>query len=271
MSEAVPITSLQNQRVKSAVRLRDRRGRQDQQRIIIDGAREIERALDAGCEILELFVRQEEVFPAAIELLQLKADAHGAEIIPVTHQVFGKLAFGNRAEGVVAVARPPHKTLDDLQLGPAPLVAVLEGIEKPGNVGAVLRSADGAGVDAVIVVDGATDLYNPNTIRASLGTAFTMPLMAAPASTTLDWLRRNHFRILTARVDARTSYTRATYQGPTAVVLGSEAYGLSDVWQGDQITPIFLPMRGAADSLNVSVTAALLFYEGLRQREPDGA
>ncbi len=267
MTETALITSLQNQRVKDAVRLRDRRGRQDQGRIIIDGTREIDRALNAGCAITELFVRQDDIVPTAIELLELKADACGAEIIPVTPQVFAKLAYGARAEGVVAIATPPNNSLADLQLGPTPLVAILEGVEKPGNVGAVIRSADGAGVAAVIVVDGATDLYNPNTIRASLGTAFSMPLLAAPAKTVRDWLMENRFQILAARVDAGTSYTQVSYQRATAVVLGSEATGLSDIWQGDAVTSIKLPMRGVADSLNVSVTAALLFYEALRQAD----
>ena len=266
MNESPTITSLQNRRVKDACRLRDRRGRQDQQRIIIDGTREINRALDAGCDVVELFVRQDDIFESAIELLQLKADACGVEIIPVTPQVFGKLAFGARSEGVVAVARPPHRTLAELRLGPNPVVAVLEGVEKPGNVGAVIRSADGAGVAAVIVVDGATDLYNPNAIRASLGTAFTVPLVAAPAETTRDWLEENGFQIVAARVGAGTNYADISYRRATALVLGSESQGLSDIWQGDAVTPISLPMLGVADSLNVSVTAALLFYEALRQR-----
>ncbi len=265
MTESPTITSLQNQRVKDACRLRDRRGRQDQQRIIIDGTREIDRALDANCDIIALFVRQDEVFETATELLQLKADARGVEIIPVTPQVFGKLAFGARAEGVVAVGRPPQKTLAELQLGPNPVVAILEGVEKPGNVGAVIRSADGAGVAAVIVVDGGTDLYNPNAIRASLGTAFSVPLVAASAKTARDWLEANNFQIIAARVGAGTNYTDISYRRATAHVLGSESSGLSDIWQGDAITPISLPMLGVADSLNVSVTAALLFYEALRQ------
>jgi TrmH family RNA methyltransferase len=145
------------------------------------------------------------------------------------------------------------------------VVAVLEGLEKPGNVGAVIRSADGAGVAAVIVVDGGTDLYNPNAIRASLGTAFTVPLVDAPAQTARDWLEANSFQILTARVGAGTNYTDISYGRATALVLGSESHGLSDIWQGDGVTPISLPMLGVADSLNVSVTAALLFYEALRQ------
>jgi TrmH family RNA methyltransferase len=164
------------------------------------------------------------------------------------------------------VARPPQTTLDDLRLPACPLVAVLEGVEKPGNVGAVLRSADAAGVSALIVADGGTDLYNPNTIRASLGTIFSMPVRAAPAPNVRDWLSSRQIPIFAARVDATTSYTDVDFTGPAAIVLGSEAAGLSQVWTAG-VTPIRLPMHGAADSLNVSATAAVLFYEVLRQRE----
>jgi len=177
------------------------------------------------------------------------------------------LAFGGRSEGVVAVALTPRHTLDELKLPDVPLVCVLEGVEKPGNVGAVLRSADGAGLDAVVVADPRTDLYNPNTIRASLGTVFTMPLVAAGTLETLDWLRRHNLAVIAARVDGAVPYTEVDFRGPAAIVLGSEAEGLSSAWSGDEITAVRLPMLGAADSLNVSATAAILFYEARRQRE----
>jgi TrmH family RNA methyltransferase len=148
----------------------------------------------------------------------------------------------------------------------APLIAVLEGVEKPGNVGAVLRSADAAGVSAVILADGRTDLYNPNAIRASSGTIFSMPVCEATSSDVLAWLRERGFRIAAARVDGSVPYTKVDYRGPTAIVLGSEATGLSPIWSGNDIQAVRLPMLGAADSLNVSVTAAVLFYEALRQR-----
>jgi TrmH family RNA methyltransferase len=145
-------------------------------------------------------------------------------------------------------------------------VAVLEGVEKPGNVGAVLRSADAAGVSAVILADPRTDLYNPNAIRASLGTIFTMPVCEAASGDVLARLREHECMILAARVDGAVPYTEVDYRRPTAIVLGSEAAGLSPIWTGDDIRAVRLPMRGVADSLNVSVTAAVLFYEALRQR-----
>jgi TrmH family RNA methyltransferase len=187
---------------------------------------------------------------------------------------------------VLGVAEMPRPTLESLTLGwdgtsfkgwggsstatpttpQNPLVAVLEGIEKPGNVGAVLRSADAAGLSAVIVAAPRTDLYNPNAIRASLGTIFTMRVCEAASSEALAWLRQRKFTILAARVDGSVSYTEADYRGPTAIVLGSEAEGLSPMWTGDDIAAVRLPMLGAADSLNISATAAVLFYEAMRQR-----
>jgi TrmH family RNA methyltransferase len=176
------------------------------------------------------------------------------------------LAFGERAEGVlgVAVARTP--TLRDLKLPANPLIAVLEGVEKPGNLGAVLRSADGAGVSAVIVADGVSDLYNPNTIRGSLGTVFSLPMAVATSREAIAWLRHQGIRMCAAWVDAPVDYTAVDYRGAVALVLGSEAQGLSDIWSVDDVVRIRLPMLGIADSLNVSATAAVLFYEALRQR-----
>ncbi len=163
------ITSRQNPRVKDAVRLRTRRGRQRQGRFVIDGAREIARAVAAGIRPVEAFVCEGRRDGELVESLWRA----GAEIFPVTAEVYEKLRFGERDEvGVVVVAETPERGLDDLQLPAEPLVAVVEGVEKPGNLGAILRSADAAGVDAVIVADGATDLFNPNTIRTSLGTVF---------------------------------------------------------------------------------------------------
>jgi TrmH family RNA methyltransferase len=194
------------------------------------------------------------------------AESSRAVVLPVTVEVFAKLAYGERAEGVVGVAATPDASLARLVLPDFPLVAVLEGTEKPGNVGAVLRSADGAGVAAVVVAGGRTDLYNPNAIRASLGTIFTVPIAAAEAEETLTWLRQRGLAIYATRPDAAHDYTAADLSRPAAVVLGSEAEGLSANWNAADITPIRVPMRGVADSLNVSATAAVIFYEALRQR-----
>jgi TrmH family RNA methyltransferase len=262
------ITSLHNPRVKDAVRLRDRRHREKQQRIVIDGARELGRAIAAGVRIVEAFICE----PLAIgdesrQTLQAIARC-GCEVLPVNELVFEKLAFGQRVDGILGVAEMPRPTLQTLTIsGDNPLIAVLEGVEKPGNFGAVLRSADAAGVSAVIAADGRTDLFNPNAIRASLGTIFSMPICETTSGEVVAWLRERRFAMYAARVDGSAPYTEVDYRGPTAIVLGSEATGLSPVWTGQDIRAIRLPMLGAADSLNVSVTAAVLFYEALRQKD----
>ncbi len=260
------ITSLQNPRVRAAARLRDRRQRQTQGRILIDGTREILRGLEGGLRLIEVFVCKDLCRdPLCGPLIDRLVEA-GAEILEVAPAVFEKLAFGDRAEGLLAVAELPLARLADLVLGDDPLVAVLERVEKPGNVGAVLRTADAAGVSALVVADARTDLYNPNAIRASLGTIFTLPVVQATTEETLSWLRSRRLTIFAARVDAAMRYTEADFRGPAAIVLGSEAEGLTPAWSSAEIRAVSLPMRGAADSLNVSATAAVLFYEALRQR-----
>ncbi len=260
------ITSLQNPRVKKAARLRDRRGRELQGRIIIDGARELRRAIEAGIRPDEVFVCEELCTGEdARRVLGLLADL-SADVVRVSQHVFSKIAFGERAEGVVGVAPAPQPTLADLKLRDAPLVAVLENVEKPGNLGAVLRSADGAAVDALVAADGGTDLFNPNAIRASLGTIFTLSVCAASSEETLAWLRKRKLTIFVARVDGAVGHTEADFTGPAAIVLGNEARGVSDVWRCDDTIGVKLPMLGTADSLNVSAAAAVFFYEALRQR-----
>jgi TrmH family RNA methyltransferase len=260
------ITSLQNPRVKDAIRLRSARHRHKQQRFLIDGARELARAIAAGVPLVESFVCESLcASPKSRLALNLLRQTAG-ELWQVNEAVFAKLAFGERAEGVLAVAQLPQTSLDRLQpRGPGP-IAVIEGVEKPGNVGAILRSADAAGVSAVLVADPATDLYNPNCIRASLGAVFGLPLCVTTSAAALEWLRRRGMRMFAARVDGQLDYAAADLSGAVAIILGSEAEGLSPPWQAADVTAIRLPMAGVVDSLNVSATAAVLFYESLRQR-----
>ena len=260
------ITSLHNPRVKDAIRLRSARHRQKQQRFLIDGARELVRAIAAAVPLVETFVCESLcTSPESRLALNLLRQAPG-EQWQVSEGVFARLAFGERAEGFLAVARTPQSSLADLRpRGPGP-IAVIEGVEKPGNVGAILRSADAAGVSAVLVADPATDIYNPNCIRASLGAVFSIPLCATMSAAALDWLRQRGTPMFAARVDGKLDYAAADLRGEVAIVLGSEAEGLSPAWQAADVTAIRLPMAGAVDSLNVSATAAVLFYESLRQR-----
>jgi TrmH family RNA methyltransferase len=261
------ITSLQNAKIKSVIRLRDGRGRRRQGRMLIDGVREIRRAWEAGVAIVEVYFCAETCNRSSdAELLVDQLAGSGLVMFEVARTVLEKLTFGERSEGLVAVAVPPDSALDRLVLPSEGLVAVLEGIEKPGNVGAVLRSADAAGVAAVIVADEGTDLFNPNAIRASLGAIFTVPVAAASSREVLDWLRYQDFTIYAAWLDGTEDYSHVTYRGRSAVILGSEAHGLSDLWRSEGITRVRLPMRGLVDSLNVSAAAAVLFYEALRQK-----
>jgi RNA methyltransferase, TrmH family len=260
-----PITSLQNPRIKRAIRLRDARARRRLGWMLIDGIREIHRAWEAGVELVEVYCFGTEGQSEANALLERLAEAR-VSVLQVTGPVFQKLAFGQRSAGFVAVAKVPDLTLDRLVLPEEAVVAVLEGVEKPGNLGAVLRSADAAGVAAVIVADGGTDLYNPNAIRASLGAIFTVPVAAATGQQVLGWLRRQGFSVYAAWVDGVEDYSQVAYRGRSAFVLGSEAHGLSELWRGDGMTRVRIPMCGVVDSLNVSATAAVLFYEALHQK-----
>jgi RNA methyltransferase, TrmH family len=268
--EIKTITSVHNQRVKDAVKLRDHRQRARQGRFVIDGAREILRAVAGRVKLVELFVC--EPLCKSAESLRVLATVQnsGLETWHVAPEVFEKLAFGDRAEGVLAVAETPRIELEQVETPAGGLIAVVEGLEKPGNLGAVVRAADGAGVVAVIAANARTDFYNPNCIRASLGTVFTRAVCQATTSQTLAWLRGRGCKIFAARLDATIAYTEVDYRSDAAIVLGSEADGLSDAWHTADVTAIKLPMLGAADSLNISTTAAVLFYEALRQRTERG-
>lgn len=260
------LTSRANPRVAAVAALRERRERDRRGLTIVDGAREVRRAIDAGVEVDAVYVC-EPLLAGADARAALDALA-AAGITPVTTSegVFEKLAFGERAEGIVAVVRIPDLSLERLALPPDPLVVVIEAVEKPGNVGAALRSADGAGADALIAASPRTDLFNPNAIRASAGTVFTVPLGAAPSGEVRTWLRDRGLRIVTARVGTERPYTEADLRGPVAIILGTEAAGLSDAWSGPDVEPVAIPMHGVADSLNVSVSAAVLLFEARRQR-----
>jgi TrmH family RNA methyltransferase len=266
------LTSTANSRVKAVAKLRDRRERERTGLTIVDGAREVRRALEAGAAVDEAFVctplLQGEDARAALDALE----ARSLPVRTTTETVFEKLAFGDRAEGILAVVRVPSTSLTDLSLPADPLVVVLEAVEKPGNLGAALRSVDGAGADALIVASGRTDPFNPNVIRASAGTVFSVPLATAEADEVIAWLRERGIRIVAAQVGAPVAYTDADLRGPLAIALGSEADGLTAAWGGGDIAAVSVPMHGSADSLNVSVTAAVLLYEARRQRgRPGGA
>jgi RNA methyltransferase, TrmH family len=267
----VPIESPANQRIKDAARLRDRRERDSTGLTLVDGGREALRAIEAGAVVETAFV-----CPALISTTQARrvhekltqdVGPFGAaiEVVEIGEHAYEKLAYGDRSDGVVLVVRAPRAALADLELPPDPLIIVTEDVEKPGNVGAILRSADAVGAAAAIAAGG-TDLFNPNVIRASVGTVFSVPVAAAPAGDVSAWLRERAVRVVATRVDADRLHVDADLTGAVAIVLGSEAEGLSDAWRGTGVEAVRIPMTGRADSLNVSVTAAVLLYEAWRQR-----
>jgi TrmH family RNA methyltransferase len=248
--------------------LRDGKHRRSSGRFLIDGIREIDRAFRCGIKILDVFGNRE-----TIDSFSKK---FGRELFRnvtcylLSNTLLEKISFGNRNEGIVVVAAIPDESIDlfetKIKSISYPLLAVLEGIEKPGNVGAIFRSADGAGLNGIIVSDSITDLYNPNIIRGSLGTIFRTPHVVMNSRSAIDWLRRRQIRCAVSRCDAVIPYTDYDFGQPTAIVVGNESAGLSEVWNGNNVTAISLPMCGIADSLNVSNAAAILFYEAHRQR-----
>lgn len=267
MASPTPVlTSFANPRVKAAGALRDRRQRDRTGLTLVDGARELRRALEAGVTVVEAFVCEPLLAGPDARAVFDRLRADGTTLHTTSEPVFAKLAFGERAEGIVAVVRISTTRLDDLALPPVPLVVVIEGVEKPGNLGALLRSADGAGVDAVVVASPRTDPFNPNAIRASAGTIFSVPLAVASTADVIVWLHARSIRIVAARVEAERLYTATDLSGPVAIVLGAEDDGLTVAWTAPDIDAVRLPMLGVADSLNVSVSGAVLLYEARRQR-----
>jgi TrmH family RNA methyltransferase len=268
---AVTIESPANPRVKSALALRERRGREAAGLTLVDGGRECLRAMNAGALVETAFVCRPLLAShdarRVVEKLEQPIGPFGAEVelVEVGERAFERIAFGDRADGVVLVVRIPERTLDDLVLPDDPLVVVTEDVEKPGNLGAILRTADAVAADAVIAAGG-TDLYNPNVIRASIGAVFSLQVAAATAAEVAAWLRSRGVRIVASRVDASRLHVEADLRESVALVLGSEAEGLSDAWRGEDVEGIRLPMLGIADSLNVSAAAAVLLYEAWRQR-----
>lgn len=252
------ITSKTNPKIKNIVKLQKASERKEQHLIIIEGRREIERAQACGFFIEQLFVCR--------ELLRTPLDIQAPVIEEVSLEVFDKIAYREGSDGLLVLAKPKFKDLKDFKPGNNPLIIVLETVEKPGNLGAVLRTADAAGVDAVIVADHATDLFNPNTIRASIGCIFSVPVYACTTEECIHWLRSNGIKIFCTYLKASIDYLEADFSGPTALVMGTEATGISEAWVKAADQNIIIPMKGIADSLNVSVTTAIVTFEAVRQR-----
>ncbi|NCC60352.1 MAG: RNA methyltransferase [Verrucomicrobiae bacterium] len=260
------ITSLQNPRIKRVARLRKRGARDEENLLLVEGYREIKRALDnhrAPRDVFfcrELFLGSNE--PALLETCR----ARGAVLTPCSEPVFRKMAYRDRPDGLLMLTDQHHLSLADIVLGEAPLLLVAESIEKPGNLGTILRSADATGVDAVIVCDRCTDIHNPNVVRASIGTLFTVPVIEATSEETLAWLDAHHIRTIATTPDSDQLYTGVDMTGGIALVVGSEQYGLRETWLARADLKVRIPMLGQCDSLNVAAAATIVLYEAVRQR-----
>ena len=252
------ITSKTNPKIKNVGKLQKSSERREQNRIIIEGSREIERAVTCGFVVDTLFICN--------DILKESVNIAANYVEEVTLEVFEKIAYREGSDGLLAVAIPKYADLKSFKPKKNPLIIVLETVEKPGNLGAIMRTADAAGVDAVIIADPRTDLFNPNAIRASIGTIFNVPLFACSSEECIKWLRENDIKIYCTYLKASIDYLEADFRQGSAIVMGTEATGISDIWVEAADQNLIIPMNGIADSLNVSVTTAIVVFEAVRQR-----
>jgi len=256
------ITSLANPRVKAYAKLKTAKERRQTGLFLIEGYREIERALAAGVEFDTLLVCPEHLTAGHEAALDATREVDAIELADTP---FRKVALRQHPPGLIAVARVFDTGLENLQLGVDPLVLIVESVEKPGNLGAMMRTADAAGADAVIMADAATDIFNPNVIRASQGSVFGLPVAVASVAETISWVREASLAVIGGYSHTDTNLWEADMAGPTAILIGAENVGITDVWS-DVTQAVQIPMAGTADSLNASVSAAVLLYEAVRQR-----
>jgi TrmH family RNA methyltransferase len=255
------ITSPQNERIKHLVQLQQKSSLRRQEGLfVVEGRRELLHCINADYEVKTIFVDNQK------DDALLDIDSKNAEIIEVSPKVYEKIAYRESTEGVVAIVKARKNTLQDFAQKEHPLYVVIEAVEKPGNLGAILRSADAAGVDGVIVCDPLTDLYNPNLIRASIGAIFTVPTVVCTSEECIAWLMENKIQILTAQLQDSCLYYDVDMKKATAIVMGTEATGLTQQWRKAADKHIRIPMCGKLDSLNVSVSSAILMFEAIRQR-----
>ena len=256
------ITSQQNPKIKNIIRLQQKSSeRREQNLIVIEGLREVNLAIKGGFKIKSAFVCSEIAESDVIEQFSV-----GADYFDISLNVYQKLAYRGSTEGIIVLAEPQYRTLTDLKLRDNPLIIVLESVEKPGNLGAILRTADAASVDAVIVCDPLTDIYNPNAIRSSVGCVFTNQVVACSSDEVIQWLQENDIKSFAAALTAKDFYHETDLTGPTAIIMGTEADGLTEKWLKATDKQIIIPMSGEIDSLNVSTSTAILVFEAMRQR-----
>ena len=267
------ITSVQNARIKHVVALQQKSSlRREEGLFVVEGQREIEHCIEGGYEVVEVYKRSQEsgVRSQEIGIRRQESGVRREVEYIVTPQVYEKMAYRGSTEGIIAVVKSKGHSISSVNCKLStvnnPLVIVLESVEKPGNLGAILRSADAANVDAVIVCDPLTDLYNPNLIRASIGAIFTVPTAVCTSQECIAFLKERHIKILTAQLQDSYEYYNYDMRQATAIVMGTESTGLTQQWREAADAHIRIPMLGRLDSLNVSVSAAILMFEAVRQR-----
>ncbi|WP_372844948.1 TrmH family RNA methyltransferase [Pontiella sp.] len=260
------IESTKNPRVKAAVKLRKAKNRTETGRTIVEGYREIGRAFESGWNFIELYYCPALYLATDEDRLVEKIVQSGVPAFPCSEDAFRKMSYRDTPDGMMALSPLVGKKLGELDLPENPLVLIAEDLEKPGNLGTILRTADATGVDAVIACDHKTDLSNPNVIRASIGTLFFIPVAEATTAETLQWLADRGIQSLAAVPGADREYTEVDMRGGTAIVVGAEDEGLSEHWKNNATRRVGIPMLGKNDSLNVSTAAAILLYEAVRQR-----
>lgn len=259
------ITSAQNPRIKNFAHLQKARERRVQNVFIVEGDKEYARAIEFGYEFSSVFVCFDLISEAYFKALSSGVNSN-AEVFPVSKEAFDKIAYREGSGGIIALARPKSHTLADLKPAQNPLLLVLEAVEKPGNLGAILRTADAAGVDAVIVCDPQTDIYNPNVVRSSIGCLFSVPLAVCTSEEAISWMKSKNIAIFSTYLKAAVPYTEVDFTRPSAIVMGTEADGITDLWVNASTQNIIIPMQGSADSMNVSTATSVVVFEACRQR-----
>lgn len=256
------ITSNSNRKIKQLLSLDKPRERKKLNLFSIEGLKELKLAKSNGYEIESVFYSTNLVEEKSL----LNLGFHYSQLLPVGQNIFEKIAYRETTGGVIGIARQRSHNITDLQLRKKPLILVLERLEKPGNLGAVLRTADAAGVDAVIICDAQTDLYNPNVVRSSVGCVFTTRIALAGTAETIAWLKKNYIKIYCTYLEGSIPYTAANYNTACAIVMGSEAFGVTKDWVQNSDANVIIPMQGQIDSMNVSVATAIVTFEAVRQR-----
>ncbi|MCA9401716.1 MAG: RNA methyltransferase [Candidatus Omnitrophica bacterium] len=261
------ILSLQNPKIKFLRKLRERKCRDEYSLMLVEGIREVRLAFQSKYVCEGMYICQELIPPLEFKKMNEQSEKHQTDLYQVSLEVYDKISFGQRREGVIASFKTFRRSLSDLRLNDKSLIVVIDGVEKPGNIGAMIRSCDAAGADAVLLCGVRTDVFNPHVIRASIGSVFSMQVVAEEHENIRRFLSANHIRVVGTLPEAEKLYSEENYTQSTAIIMGSEANGVDPFWKGHFDASVALPMFGHVNSLNVSSTLAVMIYEVIRQRK----